>query len=216
MYADKTRAAVLEWQLDNNIAGANGVFGPASRTLYAQLTKDSNANTARNQVSEDTQVQVSAARIQFDSDIAQVVNDTLHEVDQSQRALDEHEDVPLEAQRQMNKARSAILDMLFAAFNDEDSMVLLEAAMAMNHASQATDAVDNWHDATNDQNQKRVQAGEALDEARTVIDLSRNKLDQADSKLDDAQDEYEDADWASSLENARAAIAHVRRIEANL
>jgi hypothetical protein len=49
-----------------------------------------------------------------------------------------------------------------------------------------------------------------------VIDLSRNKLDEADSKLDDAQDEYEDADWASSLDNARAAIAHVRSIEANL
>lgn len=221
MYADKTRATVLQWQSDNDVVGANGVFGPASRALYVQLTKDSNTKEAETQSSDDTQVQVSAARTQFDGEIGKVVNDTLHEVDQAQHTLDEREDVPRDAQRHMNKARSAILDMLFAAFNNEDSMVLLNAAIAMNQASQATDAMDDQmnssiSNSTNNHNQERAQARDALDEARGMIVDAQDKLDQADDKLDDAQDEYEYTNWANSLEDTRAAIALVRSIEADL
>jgi peptidoglycan hydrolase-like protein with peptidoglycan-binding domain/HEPN domain-containing protein len=239
IYAGKTKAAVLRWQLDNDVAGANGVFGPASRTLYQELTRGTDNSSAAGNSSSDTN---DSTPIDTSGSISTVVTNTLIAVENAQNILADTDNVSDDARGHMDKAFEALFNMLFAMMDDDDSDVIVSAAMALDRAEKAQDAIrndddddeddddnsevedydedeDGAEDAISDAEELLEDLEEEVEEAEDddiATDEAEDLLEEAEEKLEEAEDEFDDENWDDAVEAAQEAIEYAHEGEDEL
>jgi len=228
-FGSLTEAAVLKWQTERKVAGANGVFGPGSQAMYliasaVQQAVLAAAPAATTSTAAPTPVVAgvsTSASAEAMTVAKTALNRALSLISEAQDAVgdvrDRDDRLDLEDDlHQLNSdlfaALAEYLDADYVAASTILKDVLLDADELIEEAEDtadrvterdAVDAIDDAWDAYRDADDE-VETEE--DDGNRRADDARDLLDEARDALRDADDAYDDEDWAEAVERAKEAL----------
>jgi len=230
-YGSLTEAAVLRWQQANSIAGANGNFGPASRTAYQALevsdTVPADAGVLTNLVA-DLEAQLAAGLATAGTDPTPQVagvsdsvtraawENTAADLERTIRVLQDihdytddldDEDDEADVRAELAPLLDDVFDLLIRQFVGDFSAVKDDVTDVRDSLVDFRD--DEFEDEQRDEEDDEREAEQ--EEVEEFLEDIADFLDAVEAEIEDAEDDGEDVDEAEDLlEEADDALDDAR------
>ncbi len=231
-FREKTKEALVKWQIAKNILPATGYFGPLSRSTYEAEFAASSGSGATTQPpvvvpsnvtmipinpvpTASVSTNVSTNESSKDKKLKKLIKEVRDAIKSAKRDIDNAKDDGkdiAQPEKMITRAEDKFLDAVYAYFDAEydksEELINKSKDYVKDSIKDISGSNEDALDAINDAKDAMSDARKAINKAEDNdddTDDSRNLYDKAKNKYDDAREEYDDENYDKAEKLAKEA-----------